>query len=213
MSRKRASERRLALVTGDLAGAPVAQLAVGSFDDVYARNAGYVAGLVGRILGRNDEVPDVVQEVFLIAYRRLSSVRDPEAMRAWIARIAVREASRRLRWRRVRAFLRLEHPVDADLVADERSLTELRPLVALLYVALDRLPAHERVAWALRHLHDEPLDVVAELCGCSLATAKRRIAAAELALRPVLDGGADEGDDKGDDDDRSGNEGNPEKGQ
>jgi RNA polymerase sigma-70 factor (ECF subfamily) len=76
--------------------------------------------------------------------------------------------------------------IDVDLVADETAAA-LRPLVALLYVALDRLPARERSAWVLRNLLDEPLDQVAELCDCSLATAKRRIAAADTVLRPLLD--------------------------
>ena len=85
----------LALVPGDRA---VASNRPGdrppSFDDVYAEHAAYVAGLAGRILGRNDEVPDVVQEVFLIVHRRLSDVRSVDALRTWLGRITVREASR-----------------------------------------------------------------------------------------------------------------------
>ena len=164
-----------------------------SFNEAYARHAAYVAGLAGRVLGRNDEVPDVVQEVFLIAHRRLSGIRDPRSVRAWLAKVTIREASRRLRWRRVRTFLNPVHATDPDLVADESTGVELRPLVALLYVTLDRIPARERVAWVLRHLLQEPLDNVAELCDCSIATAKRRIAAAERLLRPILGpSGADE---------------------
>jgi RNA polymerase sigma-70 factor (ECF subfamily) len=155
-----------------------------TFERAYAMHAGYVAGLAGRILGRNDDVPDVVQEVFLIAHRRLSNVRQASALRTWLGRITVREASRRLRWRRLRNFLTPAN-VEVDLIADETA-AELRPLVALLYVALDRLPARERSAWVLRNLLDEPLDQVAELCSCSLATAKRRIAAADILLEPLL---------------------------
>jgi len=150
------------------------------------RHAAYVAGLVGRVIGRNHEVPDVVQDVFLIAHRRLSGVRDPGAVRAWLGRIAVREASRRLRWRRLRLFLQPARSIEPDLVAADGADAELRPLVALLYASLDRLPARERVPWVLRYLLGEPLDTVAELAGCSIATVKRRIAAAERMLRPIL---------------------------
>ena len=185
LPQKRQPAGRLALVPA----APTEPTDAGAagpptFEQAYALHAGYVAGLAGRILGRNDEVPDVVQEVFLIAHRRLRDVRQAGALRTWLGRITVREASRRLRWRRLRYFLQ-PTPLEVDLIADEAD-TELRPLVALLYVALDRLPAHERTAWVLRHLLDEPLDQVAELCGCSLATAKRRIATADTALRPLL---------------------------
>jgi len=158
----------------------------GSFEEIYVRHAAYVAGLVGRVIGRNHEVPDVVQDVFLIAHRRLSGVRDPGAVRAWLGRIAVREASRRLRWRRLRLFLQPARSIEPDLVAADGADAELRPLVALLYASLDRLPARERVPWVLRYLLGEPLDTVAELAGCSIATVKRRIAAAERMLRPIL---------------------------
>jgi RNA polymerase sigma-70 factor (ECF subfamily) len=192
MADKAARRSPLALVPGD--GPPAPQSGgPPSFDDVYARHSGYVAGLAGRILGRNDEVPDVVQDVFLIVHRRLGDVRSAEALRTWLGRITVREASRRLRWRRVRGFLgRLPAP-EADLVPDEGAGTELRPVIALLYSVLDRVPAGPRAAWVLRHLLDEPLENIAELCGCSLATVKRRIAAAEQLLAPVLadgEGGA-----------------------
>ena len=62
-------------------------------------------------------------------------------------------------------------------------------MIALLYSVLDRLPAGPRAAWVLRYLLDEPLDDVAAICGCSLATAKRRIAVAERLLAPVLGDG------------------------
>ena len=163
-----------------------------TFERAYALHAGYVAGLAGRILGRNDEIPDVVQDVFLIAHRRLKDVRQAGALRAWLGRITVREASRRLRWRRLR---QLWQPAeDVDLVGADPAAADLRPLVALLYAALDRLPANARAAWILRHLLDEPLEQVAVLCGCSLATAKRRIAAADALLAPLLEPAANDGE-------------------
>jgi RNA polymerase sigma-70 factor, ECF subfamily len=185
LPQKRQLAGRLALVPEAPAKTTAAQAAgPPTFEQAYQLHAGYVAGLAGRILGRNDDVPDVVQEVFLIAHRRLSDVRQAGALRTWLGRITVREASRRLRWRRLRYFLQ-PAPIEVDLLADETA-AELRPLVALLYVVLDRLPALERSAWVLRNLLDEPLEEVADLCGCSLATVKRRLATVDAALKPVL---------------------------
>lgn len=178
-------DAHLAVVPSDDAAASVPSV-VPSFDEVYARHAGYVAGLAGRILGGNDDVLDVVQDVFLIAHRRLPAVRNPDAVRTWLGRITVREASRRLRWRRLRQVFRRDDISAAELVADDVDHARLRPLVALLYVLLDRVPIKARTAWVLRHLLDEPLELVAELCDCSLATAKRRIAVAEETLRPIV---------------------------
>ena len=66
----------------------------------------YVACIAMRFLGRDEDVDDVVaQDVFLAAAPGLHTVRDPLAIRGWLATITVRMASRRLRWRRVRNLL------------------------------------------------------------------------------------------------------------
>jgi RNA polymerase sigma-70 factor (ECF subfamily) len=40
---------------------------------------------------------------------------------------------------------------------------------------LQTMPADDRIAWTLRYIERHRLEAVAELSGCSLATAKRRI--------------------------------------
>src|SRR4051794_28489273 len=79
-------------------------------DALFRRYAPYVAAVAHRLLGRDDDVDDTVQEVFLAAVRGLKAVRDPNAVKAWLARIAVRVARRKLRKRRLRTFLGLEDP-------------------------------------------------------------------------------------------------------
>jgi RNA polymerase sigma-70 factor (ECF subfamily) len=54
---------------------------------------------------------------------------------------------------------------------------------------LDELPVEARMAFALHHLEGETLEVVARLCGCSLATAKRRVAVAHERIREVFGDG------------------------
>jgi RNA polymerase sigma-70 factor (ECF subfamily) len=181
----------VARLTGDRAETPrepAASLKTGTpgFDALYAEHARYVAGLAGRLLGRDDEVADVVQDVFLVAHRGLESLRAPGAARGWLARVTVRIASRRLRKRRLRVFLGLGAPVDCDLVVDTGVAPELRPLAAMLYAALDKMPTRYRLPWILRHLADQTLESVADALGSSPATMKRRIAEAERRLRPLL---------------------------
>jgi RNA polymerase sigma-70 factor (ECF subfamily) len=44
------------------------------------------------------------------------------------------------------------------------------------------MPLNERIAWTLRYVERHRLEAVAELAGCSLATAKRRILKAQRFL-------------------------------
>ena len=168
--------------------APVNDVIVGVLDSAaaYRRYSSYVAAVAQRLLGRDHEVDDTVQEVFLIAVRGLDTLRDPGAIKGWLARITVRVASRRLQARRMRGWLRLDRAPTDSLPVDRSASPEQRVLLASLYRALDELPAKQRVAWILRHVEGSSLSEVAEMTGCSLATAKRRIVAAERWLQEVL---------------------------
>jgi RNA polymerase sigma-70 factor (ECF subfamily) len=155
----------------------------GELGGLFRRFSPYVATIGFRLLGRDDELDDLVQDVFIEAYRGLHQLRSPEAVKAWLGRITVRRATRRLRRRRLRVFLSLEGlPADADLV-DESATPEERATVASIYRLLERLPVRQRVAWVLKHVEGETLDAIAVLCRCSKATVQRRLRAAEEALR------------------------------
>lgn len=58
-----------------------------AFDDIYGAFAPLVHGILLSRLPR-DEVSDAVQEVFLAAYKNLGSLREPNAIGGWLARIA-----------------------------------------------------------------------------------------------------------------------------
>lgn len=145
------------------------------YEKVYRDYVRYVASIGMKILGNESEVDDLVQDVFLSVHRGLSQVRDPRALKGWLARITVRTAQKRLRYRRVRGWLMggVDH-TSAQLV-DEHASPETGVLLRAVYHVLDGVPAADRSAWVLRYIENETLPQVAELCGCSLATAKRRI--------------------------------------
>ena len=144
----------------------------------YRLHSAYVATVGFRLLGNASEIDDLVQEVFIEAGQGLAQLRDPGAIRGWLARICVRKSVRRLRHRRFRQWLRLEDT--RDWHEDDCSLTpEQMSDVKRAYRALERLPAQERVAWILHHIEGESLDEIARFCACSKSTVQRRIRSAE----------------------------------
>jgi RNA polymerase sigma-70 factor (ECF subfamily) len=173
---------------------PGAQPALpGGHEDIatlYRAYAPYVAAIAIRILGRDHEIDDLVQDAFINALRGLRELREPLAVKGWLAKITVRLASRRLRARRIRRALHLERDeLDYDAICAPSASDEERALIAQVYRVLDRLPADERIAWVLRHVQGEPLHRIPELCACSLSTAQRRLARAQAALDKELQRG------------------------
>jgi RNA polymerase sigma-70 factor (ECF subfamily) len=144
-----------------------------------------VAAVAVRLLGRDDdEVDDVVQEVFWLASRRMDRLYDLGEARGWLVTATTRLVRRRLKRRRWRSLFWRQMPLQE--VPAPGVTPEERALLLRLYRVLEGLPIEQRLAWVLRHLEGERLDDVARACGCSLATAKRRIGAAQRVLEEVL---------------------------
>ncbi len=155
-------------------------------DALYARYAPYVAAIATRILGRQAEVEDVVQEVFSLAVGGLRRREDHREIKSWLATVTVRRSVHQLRLRSFWSAFDLADEPSYDMLADPASDPRERELIGDVYRALDRLPPRQRVPWVLRHVEGQSLEQVAETCGCSLATVKRRIGAAHDRIRKHL---------------------------
>jgi RNA polymerase sigma-70 factor, ECF subfamily len=151
-------------------------------EEVYRRYCRYVAAVILRLDGRASEVEDLVQEVFAEAAGGIERLRQPDAVKGWLATIAVRIVRRRLRLRRMRRFLGLDPAADYAQLVDPAASPVDKLLLRAVYQVLDELPVADRLAFCLHHVEGETLEMVARLCGCSCATAKRRIARAQRAI-------------------------------
>jgi RNA polymerase sigma-70 factor (ECF subfamily) len=156
-----------------------------SRDVLYRRHSHYLLAIATRLLASRTEGEEVVQDTFVVCFEQLGSLRDPAAVRAWLAQIAVSLVRRRLRRGRLLRLLGLDRsPDDGSLAALAAPALRPEELVdlALIDRVLRRMPAEQRIAWMLRRVEGLLLPEVASACGCSLATAKRRVAAADAAV-------------------------------
>jgi RNA polymerase sigma-70 factor (ECF subfamily) len=157
-------------------------------DAVFRRFAPYVAKIGARLLGRSDEVDDLVQDVFIDAIRGLHSLREPGAIRAWLATVTVRHARRRLRRRALWSMLGLDRAPAIEELVDESTSPEVRARVMSIYRALDGVAADARIAWILSEIEGHSLEEIAAMGGYSRATAHRRIQLAREAVEAALGG-------------------------
>jgi RNA polymerase sigma-70 factor (ECF subfamily) len=157
---------------------------------LFERFAPGLAGMLERLLGSLADAEDALQDTFVIALGQIEQLREPAAVGAWLKGIAVHQAQRRFRRRRLLRVLGLDrNPRDAGLaeLAAPTTPPDVRDTLRRLSDHLNVLPDALRLAWMLRHVEGESLPDVARACGCSLATAKRRIATADEKLRAKLD--------------------------
>jgi RNA polymerase sigma-70 factor (ECF subfamily) len=155
-------------------------------EDAFRRYAPLVASLGLRITALRDDIDDFVQEVFLRATRGIGGLRHAGATKAWLVSITINVARQRLRVRKLRKFVGMDDANEYEELVDPALSPEDKLLLTRMYGALDKMPVNQRLAWSLRHIEGERLETVALMCGCSLATAKRRIVAAQKIISEAV---------------------------
>ncbi len=149
-----------------------------------------VNGLAFRLMGRDADVDDLVQDSFVTAFAGLHRLDDPQAFAAWLGSIVVRTAGKVIRRRVLLERLglrRRREPIDIDAVAARAAGPDVAAELRRVYERLERLPAEQRIAFLLRRVEGMELEEVAQKMGISLATAKRRIAAAQQSVERWAD--------------------------
>lgn len=146
---------------------------------LFDRYSGHVQGVLSNVIGVDPELPDLLHEVFTQALKSIHSIKDPQLLKAWISRIAVFTARGCLRYRKRRRWLTFLAPEKIPDPPAPGVSDEAREAVRSVYELLDQLGSDERLVFALRFINGMELKEVAEACGVSLATIKRRLSKAE----------------------------------
>ena len=142
------------------------------------------------------EAEELTQDTYARALERIGQLRDPQAALAWLYRIATTIALDRIRQRRPTtvpldtvtpagdvAEQAAEHQRPPTLLEDALESSEMSECVQAYLAAL---PDDYRVAILLHDAHGLSNPEIAELLGCTLATAKIRVHRARARLRQTL---------------------------
>ena len=138
---------------------------------------------VRRMVDDEPSAWDVLQEVWIVVFRKIKTLKDPTAVRVWLYRIAHDQAISR-----VRREMRHERQEKAgELVpeteegpADDIALAEN---VEILHAALQRLRPLHREVLTLYFLEEMDYAQIAEVTRTSIGTVKSRLHHARKQLR------------------------------
>ena len=138
------------------------------------------------------QAEELTQDTYARALERSGQLRDPQAALAWLYRIATTVTLDRLRRRRPVAAI-LDEEEEAAAAAERQrppslleSALERSEMSECVQGYLAALPDAYRVAILLHDAHGLSNPEIAELLGCSLATAKIRVHRARDRLREAL---------------------------
>lgn len=147
-----------------------------AFEELCQRHFARVRVVLFRVLGNDSEVADLGQEAVLCAMKAAPKFRGNSGqLGAWFTSIAVNTARDAIR--RKSLFRRFFTSDDAGAERAQARLATVEQVetVKRTYAVLTRMSADDRIAFSLRVIDQMTMDEVAEACGISLSTAKRRV--------------------------------------
>ena len=166
-------------------------------DELYHRFRRQVAANLYRVLGDRTDLDDLVQEVFVIAFRGLERFRGDARLSTWLYRICVNVALGKIRSKK-----RRPPPigvVDLDIANTDPSLAERpeTPQQSLerrqdqekVYRALEHLPPKKRIVLYLHEIEGLDLKEIAYLVDSNAVTVRTRLFYARREFYELIAGG------------------------
>ena len=169
-----------------------------AFNLLVSRYQNRVAGLLTRYVSPND-IPDVVQESFIKAYRSIGAFRGDSAFYTWLYRIAVNTAKNYL-------TAQGRRPPNEDILAEEAESYDVgsnlrdvathenemlsNELKKIVFDTIKGLQEDLRTAITLREIEGLSYEEIAEIMECPVGTVRSRIFRAreiiESKVKPLL---------------------------
>ena len=167
-------------------------------DELYHRFRRPVAANLYRVLGDRTDLDDLVQEVFVIAFRGLDRFRGDARLSTWLYRICVNVALGRIRTRKRRPYAIGMADLDdahADPSLVERPETPEKSLQRRqdrerVYRALEQLAPKKRMVLYLHEIEGLDLKEIAYLVDSNPVTVRTRLFYARREFYRVLAGEA-----------------------
>lgn len=162
-----------------------------AFEALYQQHATRLYNLATRMAGRHADADDLLQDIFLLAYRKIGSYRGDSTLGTWLYRLAMNHCLDVLRSRQTRMGQHtdsIDEPDAMPVVAPAPALGDLSPLD--LERAIERLPSQCRAAFLLHDVEGFGHVEVGAILGVSEGTSKSQVHKARLRIRQYLSGGS-----------------------
>lgn len=161
-----------------------------AFEQLYRAHAGRLYTLIVRMVASAETAEDLLQEVFLNAYRKVSNFRGESSLGTWLYRMAVNHCLDYLRGRHGK-MARTTDSIDDEGMVEPAAVA---PLVASaisrldLERAIEQLPDGCRTAFVLHDVEGFEHHEIATMLGISEGTSKSQVHKARMKLRAMLKG-------------------------
>ena len=167
-----------------------------AFQELYRAYGKKILNYVYRMTGSRDEAEDLMQDTFVLAYRKLKSLKENARFQSWLFRIAQNNIYQKYRSRppetesveseETREFADRESPTEPLRTPEQAFLSQ--ELEQIIQTAIDDLPDKYRQVFVLSAIHKLSYREISEVMSRSLASVKSDIHRARVEVREKIRG-------------------------
>jgi len=171
---------------------------IGSFEQIVLMYQDKVYSLSLKLTGSAQDAEDLAQEVFVKAYRHITSFRGDSDFGTWLHRIALNTWLNQKRKKQPSMAFSLDEPIHSDDGEIKREIPDLSQepegvflslqMSEKLQRAVESLPKDQKATILLREVEEYTYEEIARMKDCSVGTVKSRLARARNALRISFNG-------------------------
>ena len=156
-----------------------------AFESMYREHSPRIYSLACRMAGSPQDGEDLLQEIFLQAFRKLGSFKGESSLGTWLYRLALNHCLDYVRSRRAR-MNKLTETLDAERSIEPAAMRQT-PIARIdLDRAIERLPDGCREAFVLHDIEGLDHKEVGDMLGIAEGTSKSQVFKARLKLRAML---------------------------
>jgi len=155
----------------------------GAFEDLVAVMERPLLYYASKLTGSTEAALDVLQDVWMKAFRGIRGLKDPGSVRPWLYRMAHGIAVDRIRRNSSRERAEEAQRAELQELAEPSFAAEDS---AALHQALNEIGFEHRAVLTLYFLEDFSVAEIAEVVGCSQGTVKSRLHYAKRAMKEIL---------------------------
>lgn len=140
-----------------------------------------------------DDADDVVQDVFIEAFRSVDKFRADSKISTWLYRIAVNKSLNFVRDNKRRKFFQSIGAIDAPDIADEGHASDMpyntlveKERAEILHKAIDSLPKKQRTAFVLNKYEELSYAEIADVMETSVSSVESLLFRAKKGLQKKL---------------------------
>ena len=161
---------------------------ISAFNVLVRKNQDELFNFLLKYTGDRETAKDILQQTFILVFKKLKKLKDKEKFRSWLYTIAVNQCKNHFRKKREVSFTEISSKQDFEFNPGEEQKFETNNQSSNVIIkkALQAIPNEQRVVIIMKQYHDLKFTEIASILNEPVNTVKARLYYGLNALRKVM---------------------------